>query len=114
MEDDEYAGQLIEAVKRDRQQAFPVLVSAYQRRIYGFASRMCRNVEDAKDVLQETFLAAFRAIGDFRGEGKLSTWLFRIAANACRKMRRREASSSQTGSCRWRSSCRDPRSLRHR
>lgn len=87
--DEEPAGALIEAVKRDRRRAFPDLVAAYEHRIYRFASRMCRNAEDARDVLQDTFLAAFRAIGDFRGEAKVSTWLFRIAANACRKMRRR-------------------------
>jgi RNA polymerase sigma-70 factor (ECF subfamily) len=89
MEDEEQAGALIEAVKRDRRYAFPDLVAAYEHRIHRFASRMCRNAEDARDVLQDTFLAAFRAIGDFRGEAKFSTWLFRIAGNACRKMRRR-------------------------
>jgi RNA polymerase sigma-70 factor (ECF subfamily) len=50
---------------------------------------MCRSREDAYDVMQDTFLAAVRSAREFRGEGKLSTWLFRIAANACRKMRRR-------------------------
>lgn len=65
------------------------LVDRHGSRLYNFASRMCRSGEDAKDVLQETFLAAARGLKDFRGEGKLSTWLFRIAANACRKMRRR-------------------------
>lgn len=65
------------------------LIEEYQGRIYSFASRMCRSAEDARDVLQETFLAAFRGLQDFRGEAKMSTWLFRIAANACRKMRRR-------------------------
>lgn len=65
------------------------LVAEYQGRIYSFASRMCRSAEDARDVLQETFLAAVRALPAFRGDAKVSTWLFRIAANACRKMRRR-------------------------
>lgn len=89
MGEEEEPGALIEAVKRDRRSAFRDLVGVYEHRIYRFASRMCRNAEDARDVLQDTFLAAFRAIGDFRGEAKFSTWLFRIAANACRKMRRR-------------------------
>jgi RNA polymerase sigma-70 factor (ECF subfamily) len=50
---------------------------------------MCRNDEDAKDVLQDTLLAAARSVAGFRAEGALSTWLFRIAVNACRKMHRR-------------------------
>lgn len=80
---------LIEELKRDQKKAFLALVEHYQGRIYTFASRMCRDIEDARDVLQETFLAAYRALKDFRGEGKLSTWLFRIASNACRKIRRK-------------------------
>lgn len=89
MAHNELAGRLIEELKRDQKKAFLALVEQYQERIYSFASRMCRNIEDAQDVLQETFLAAFRALKDFRGEGKLSTWLFRIASNACLKMRRK-------------------------
>lgn len=65
------------------------IVEAYQGRLYNFASRMCRNAEDARDVLQETFMGAFRGLPAFRGDARMSTWLFRIAANACRKMRRR-------------------------
>ena len=51
--------------------------------------RMCRNVEDAKDILQETFLGVIRSIREFREESKFSTWLYRIASNACLKKRRR-------------------------
>jgi RNA polymerase sigma-70 factor (ECF subfamily) len=50
---------------------------------------MCRNVEDAKDILQETFLGMLRSIRDFRGESRFTTWLYRIASNACLKKRRR-------------------------
>jgi RNA polymerase sigma-70 factor (ECF subfamily) len=80
---------LLAVLRQDRRRAFAALVEAYERRLYSFASRMCRNTEDARDVLQDTFLSAFRALDQFRAESKLSTWLFRIAANACRKMRRR-------------------------
>ncbi len=86
---DELEGRLIEELKRDPKRAFYGLVERYEARIWSFAARMCRSTEDAKDVVQETFLAAFRAIRDFRGEAKLGTWLFRIAANACLKQRRR-------------------------
>lgn len=72
-----------------RADEFLGLVEHYQGRIFGFLSRMCRSREDARDALQDTFLAAFRGFRDFRGEAKPSTWLYRIAANACHKMRRR-------------------------
>ncbi len=81
--------ELVDALRRGDPDAFPALVDAFGERIYNFAGRMCRSGEDAKDILQETFLAAVRSVKDFRGEGKFSTWLFRIAANACRKMHRR-------------------------
>ena len=69
--------------------ALEALVRTHQDRVYGFAVRMCRNVEDAKDILQETFLGVIRSIRDFREESKFSTWLYRIASNACLKKRRR-------------------------
>jgi RNA polymerase sigma-70 factor, ECF subfamily len=79
----------VAALRRGDGDAFGALVEHYGSRIYNFAARMCRSDEDAKDILQETLLAALRSVKDFRGEGKFSTWLFRIAANACRKMHRR-------------------------
>jgi RNA polymerase sigma-70 factor (ECF subfamily) len=80
---------LVEALRRGDPAALLALVERHERRIYNFAARMCRHPEDARDVLQETFLAAVRASREFRGESALQTWLFRIAANACRKMKRR-------------------------
>jgi RNA polymerase sigma-70 factor (ECF subfamily) len=64
-------------------------MDAYGDRLYSFASRVCRNSEDAKDVVQETLIAVFRSLKDFRGESRFRTWLFTIAANACRKMKRK-------------------------
>lgn len=81
--------EFIAALRRGEREALPALVDRYGPRIFNFAARMCRSDEDAKDILQETFLAAVRSVRDFRGEGKLTTWLFRIAANACRKLHRR-------------------------
>lgn len=80
---------LIAASKAGDAEALDGLVRVHQGRVYGFAMRMCRNVEDAKDILQETFLGMVRSIRDFREESKFSTWLYRIAANACLKKRRR-------------------------
>jgi RNA polymerase sigma-70 factor, ECF subfamily len=77
------------ALVRGETDALAKLVERYGPRIHNFASRMCRSAEDAKDVVQQTFLFAMGGLKDFRAESTLSTWLFRIAANACRKMRRR-------------------------
>jgi RNA polymerase sigma-70 factor (ECF subfamily) len=51
--------------------------------VYGFAYDMLRNPEDAEDVAQEVFINAFRAIGSFRGDARISTWLYRVTKNAC-------------------------------
>ncbi|MBI4842561.1 MAG: sigma-70 family RNA polymerase sigma factor [candidate division NC10 bacterium] len=84
---DEHA--LVEASRAGDAGALEELVRSHQGRVYGFAMRMCRNVEDAKDILQETFLGMLRSIKEFRGESKFTTWLYRIASNACLKKRRR-------------------------
>ncbi len=81
--------ELIEASRAGDPAAVDELVRVHQTRVYNFAMRMCRNVEDAKDILQETFLGMVRSIKDFRGESRFSTWLYRIASNACLKKRRR-------------------------
>jgi len=84
---DEHA--LISASKSGDPAALEALVRTHQGRVYGFAMRMCRNVEDAKDILQETFLVMIRSLQEFREESKFTTWLYRIASNACLKKRRR-------------------------
>ena len=80
---------LIAASRGGDPSALEALVRAHQGRVYSFAMRMCRNVEDAKDILQETFLGMVRSIKEFREESKFTTWLYRIASNACLKKRRR-------------------------
>jgi RNA polymerase sigma-70 factor (ECF subfamily) len=62
--------------------AFGALVERYQERVYRLALRLTSNESDAEEVLQETFLQAWRKIGTFRGEARFGTWLFRIATNA--------------------------------
>jgi RNA polymerase sigma-70 factor (ECF subfamily) len=63
--------------------AFGLLVRQHQEEMYRLAYRMTRNAEDAKDLAQETFVQAYRALGTFRGESRVSTWLYRIAMNLC-------------------------------
>ena len=83
-EDDREA---IEASQRGDREAFDRLVQRYQRDVYRLCYRYLNNHEDADDVAQEVFLRAYRAIGRFRGESAFSTWLYRIAVNACLNFR---------------------------
>jgi RNA polymerase sigma-70 factor, ECF subfamily len=57
--------------------------------IYRYAYRLCGEPESAKDLVQETFLNAYRGLKDFRGEAQVSTWLYTIASRACMRMRRK-------------------------
>jgi len=80
----------LDALQRGDREAFSHLVETYSPQIYRLGLRMLRDPQEAEDVLQETFLNAFRAIGRFEGRSSLATWLYRIAANqALMRLRRR-------------------------
>ncbi len=81
--------ELIAAAQHGDRKALERLLAAEENRIYAFGMRMCRNPDDAADVLQETLLAVAKHIGEFRGESSLPTWLFQIARSFCIKKRRR-------------------------
>jgi RNA polymerase sigma-70 factor (ECF subfamily) len=68
--------------------ALDELLTRYEQPIYRFGLRMCGNEDAAREVLQETMLAAFRNLPGFRGEASLSTWLYQIARSFCIKQRR--------------------------
>ncbi len=70
--------------------SFEELVRRHERKIYKLAYRMMGNKEDANDILQETFLRAFRKLSSFEGKSKFSTWLYRIAVNLCLMRKRKE------------------------
>jgi len=74
---------LVEAVRRGDPRAFEDLLRAYQHRVFGVALRMLGNRAEAEEVAQEVFLRVHKAIDDFRGEAKLSTWLYAIASRLC-------------------------------
>jgi RNA polymerase sigma-70 factor (ECF subfamily) len=76
---------LIERVKRGDVKAFEMLVVKYQRRIERLIGRMVRDVDLVPDIAQETFIRAYRAIPQFRGESQFYTWLYRIAVNTAKK-----------------------------
>jgi RNA polymerase sigma-70 factor (ECF subfamily) len=81
--------ELLAAAQRGDREALGRLLETHQARVYRFGMRMCRAEEDAKDVLQETLLAAARTLPEFRGASSLSTWLYTIARSFCIKQRRR-------------------------
>lgn len=70
--------------------SFNQLVLRWERPIYALAYRVIGREEDARDVAQETFLRAFRALAGFKGQAKFSSWLYRITLNLCRDWIRRE------------------------
>ena len=76
---------LVLRVQSGDQKAFELLVAKYQRRIFRLISRFVRDAAIAEDVAQETFLRAYRAIGQFRGDSQFYTWLYRIAVNTAKK-----------------------------
>ncbi len=92
--------QFIERLKRGDAAAFETLVNERSGEIYGLLYRLTENVEEARDLTQETFLRAFQSIGHFRGESDLRTWIYRIAINQARnrwrwwRRRRRDATVS--------------------
>ena len=76
---------LIDRVKQGDVKAFEMLVVKYQRRIERLIGRMVRDVDLVPDIAQETFIRAYRAIPQFRGESAFYTWLYRIAVNTAKK-----------------------------
>jgi len=76
---------LIERVKQGDVRAFEMLVVKYQRRIERLIGRMVRDADLVPDIAQETFIRAYRAIPQFRGESAFYTWLYRIAVNTAKK-----------------------------
>ena len=85
--------QWVEAAKRGDQDAFACLVRAYEKRVFALTSRMCKQPEDAAEAAQEAFLAVWQGLPSFRGEASFSTWLYRLASNACMDILRRETLS---------------------
>jgi len=80
----------LDALRRGDREAFAQMVETYSPQVFRLASHMLHDPQEAEDVLQETFLNAFRAIGRFEGRSSLGTWLYRIAANqALMRLRRR-------------------------
>ncbi|MFT6590547.1 MAG: RNA polymerase sigma-70 factor (ECF subfamily) [Rhodoferax sp.] len=76
---------LVERAAAGDQRAFELLVIKYQRRIQRLIGRMVRDVDLVEDIAQETFIRAYRALHQFRGDAQFYTWLYRIAVNTAKK-----------------------------
>jgi RNA polymerase sigma-70 factor (ECF subfamily) len=74
---------LVSRLQQRDERAFRELVRKYQQPVYSFVLRMLGNREEAEDLAQEVFVTIFKSIGGFRGDSKLSTWIYRIATNHC-------------------------------
>jgi RNA polymerase sigma-70 factor (ECF subfamily) len=73
--------ELIQDLRNGNEQAFKTLVETYQDLVYNTAIGIVQNAEDAEDVAQEVFIRIFRSINSFKGESKLSTWIYRITTS---------------------------------
>jgi len=81
--------ELVRAINAGAHDRFYDLVARYEGQLYGFGMKMCGNTHDAEDMVQDAFLNVFKYIGGFRFETKFKNWLYRIAASACMKKKRR-------------------------
>ncbi len=94
---DDTEARLVERLVARDERAFNALVRAYEGRVFSVALRMLGNRAEAEDLAQEVFVQVFKAVGTFRGESKLSTWIYRIAINLAKnrgkylRVRRAEA-----------------------
>lgn len=75
---------LVRRVQQGDKSAFDLLVIKYQHRIVHLVNRYVKDPSEAQDVAQDTFIKAYRALGDFRGDSAFYTWLYRIAINTAK------------------------------
>lgn len=83
-------GLLVRSLKQGDQEALKHAIRAHHARLYSHVESICRNAADTEEVLQDTYMAAWTKIGDFRGTASLFTWMYRIAANMALMKRRHE------------------------
>ncbi|MEZ4222743.1 MAG: sigma-70 family RNA polymerase sigma factor [Polyangiaceae bacterium] len=81
---DESESRFIERLRAHDERAFNELVELYEQRVFRLVFRMLGRRDEAEDMAQEVFVQVFKAIGTFRGDSKLGTWVYRIAVNLCK------------------------------
>jgi len=89
MHDRDRDEEVLKAVQSGEPDAFDRFVRRFGNRIYSFGLRVCNQTEDAEDVYQDTLVAVFRTVESLREPKALTTWLYRVVANACRSRRRK-------------------------
>ena len=94
--DEELLATYVEGAGRQREEAFLELVDRFERRVYAICYRHFGNHADAEDATQDTFLSIARKAHQFAGDSKLSTWIYRVAVNACNDLGRKYARRPQT------------------
>jgi RNA polymerase sigma-70 factor (ECF subfamily) len=87
----------IEALKNGDQQAYKSLVDSFSRKVYNLCLSLLHNQEDAEDATQEVFSAVFSSINTFKGDSKLSTWIYRISVNKCKEILRKKSRKKRFG-----------------
>ncbi len=75
---------LVQRLQQRDESAFNEMVRTFQTRVFNLVYRMLGNREEAEDLAQEVFVTVFKSIDSFRGDSKLSTWIYRIAVNHCK------------------------------
>ena len=88
---------LIQGLRNGDERSFKYLVDTYQDRVYNTAISIVQNAEDAEDVAQEVFIKVYKSIHNFKGESKLSTWLYRIATTGALDLLRSRKSKKRAG-----------------
>src|SRR5690625_5092844 len=96
MKSSDVDSELVARVQKGDKRAFDLLVLKYQRRIMRLLARMVRDTDEIEDLAQETFIKAYRAINQFRGDSAFYTWLYRIAINTARNWQARQYRQPQT------------------
>ncbi|MEO7393648.1 MAG: RNA polymerase sigma factor [Chitinophagaceae bacterium] len=89
--------ELIQGLRKGEEPAFKYLVDTFQDRIFNTAIGIVQNAEDAQDVAQEVFIQVYRSIHSFKGESKLSTWLYRISTTRALDLLRSRKSKKRFG-----------------
>jgi RNA polymerase sigma-70 factor (ECF subfamily) len=82
--DESQERRFVERLQNHDERAFNELVEAYGPRVYRLVARMLGRQQEAEDMAQEVFVQVFKAIGQFRGDSKLGTWIYRVAINMCK------------------------------
>ena len=85
----------IEGLKRGSEQAFNKLLDTFSKKKFNLCLSILQNQEDAEDATQEVFSTVFLSVKDFKGDAKLSTWLYRIAVNKCQEHNRKKNQKKQ-------------------